>query len=42
MTVTLIPLLQRSKGMSKADFITYYEAHHRQICETVLNGYAAR
>jgi EthD domain len=42
MTVTLITLLKRRAGMSKADFIAYYEAHHRLIGEKVLRGYATR
>jgi EthD domain len=42
MTITLITLLKRRDGMSKADFITYYEAHHRLIGEQVLSGYATR
>jgi hypothetical protein len=42
MTVTLITLLKRREGMSKADFIAYYEAHHRLIGEKVLTGYATR
>lgn len=28
--------------MSKADFVAYYEAHHRRIGEKVLRGYATR
>ena len=42
MTVTLITLLKRRTGMSKADFIAYYEDHHRKIGEKVLSGYATR
>jgi EthD domain len=42
MTVTLITLLKRREGMSKADFTTYYEARHRLIGEKVLGGYATR
>jgi hypothetical protein len=42
MTVTLITLLKRRPGMSKPDFIAYYEAHHRRIGEAVLGGYATR
>lgn len=42
MTVTLITLLKRRDGMRKADFIAYYEAHHRLIGEKVLRGYATR
>ena len=42
MTVTLITLLKRREDLSKADFITYYETHHRRIGEQVLAGYATR
>jgi hypothetical protein len=42
MTVTLITLLKRREGMTKADFITYYETHHCKIGERVLGGYAIR
>ncbi|MBU6266488.1 MAG: EthD domain-containing protein [Sphingomonadales bacterium] len=42
MTVTVITLLKRREGMSKADFIAYYEAHHRRIGEQVLAGHATR
>lgn len=42
MTVTVITLLKRRDGMSKADFIAYYEEHHRRIGEKVLSGFATR
>lgn len=42
MTVTVITLLKRRPDMSKADFIAYYEEHHRRIGEQVLAGYATR
>jgi EthD domain len=42
MTVTIITLLKRRTGMSKDDFISYYEDHHRKIGERVLRGYATR
>ena len=42
MTVTVITLLKRREGMSKADFIAYYENNHRLIGEKVLKGYATR
>ncbi len=42
MTITVITLLKRREGMNKADFITYYETHHRRIGEKVLRGYATR
>jgi hypothetical protein len=42
MTVTLVTLLKRRAGMSKAEFIAYYEEHHRRIGERVLAGYATR
>jgi hypothetical protein len=41
-SVTVITLLKRREGMSKADFIAYYEARHRLIGEQVLGGYATR
>jgi EthD domain len=41
-TVTVITLLKRREGMSKADFIAYYETHHRLVGEQVLGGYATR
>lgn len=42
MTVTLVTLLKRREGMSKADFTAYYESRHRLIGEKVLAGYATR
>ncbi len=42
MTITVITLLKRRSGMSKDDFIAYYETHHRLIGEKVLRGYATR
>jgi len=42
MSVTLITLLKRREGMSKADFTAYYETTHRRIGEQVLAGYASR
>lgn len=42
MTVTVITLLKRREGMSKGDFIAYYEEHHRRIGEQVLAGCATR
>lgn len=42
MTVTVITLLKRRDGMSKTDFIAYYEDHHRRIGEQVLAGRATR
>lgn len=42
MTVTVITLLKRRHGMSKADFIARYEESHRRIGEKVLAGYATR
>lgn len=42
MTITVITLLKRRDGMSKADFIAYYESSHRRIGEKVLRGYATR
>lgn len=42
MTVTVLTLLKRRDGMSKADFIAYYESRHRLIGEKVLKGWATR
>ncbi|HQS70345.1 MAG: hypothetical protein B7Y36_12475 [Novosphingobium sp. 28-62-57] len=42
MTVTMLTLLKRREGMSKADFIAYYETQHRLIGEKVLSGWATR
>lgn len=42
MTVTVLTLLKRREGMSKADFIAYYESRHRLIGEKVLQGWATR
>lgn len=42
MTITVITLLKRRAGMSKPDFIDYYETRHRLIGERVLKGYATR
>lgn len=42
MTITVLTLLKRRDGMSKADFIAYYESHHRLIGEKVLAGWATR
>jgi hypothetical protein len=40
--VTVITLLKRREGMSKVDFVAYYEEHHRRIGEHVLAGHATR
>jgi EthD domain len=42
MPVTILTLLKRRPGMSKADFISYYETHHRLIGEKVLGPWATR
>jgi hypothetical protein len=42
MTVTVLTLLRRREGMTKADFIAYYETRHRLIGEKVLSGWATR
>lgn len=42
MTITVITLLKRREGMSKSDFIAYYEDHHRRFGERVLSGWATR
>jgi len=38
----LIGLLKRRPGMSREDFIRYYETNHRRIGEKYLSGYAVR
>ncbi len=40
--VTVLTLLKRREGMTKADFIAYYESRHRLIGEKVLSGWATR
>lgn len=40
--IKLVTLLTRRPGMSKQDFIAYYESTHRLIGEKVLGGYASR
>lgn len=42
MTVTVVTLLKRRKGMSREDFRAYYESNHRRLGERVLRGYATR
>lgn len=42
MTITLISLLKRRAGMSRAAFVDYYENHHRLIGEQMLGGWATR
>lgn len=42
MTVTVLTLLKRRAGMSKTDFVAYYESRHRLIGEKVLSGWATR
>ncbi len=42
MSVTVLTLLKRRPDMSKADFIAYYETHHRLIGEKVLGPWAIR
>lgn len=42
MTITVLTLLKRRHGMSKPDFIAYYESRHRLIGEKVLSGWATR
>lgn len=41
-SVTVLTLLKRRAGMSKADFIAYYETNHRLIGEKVLGPWAIR
>lgn len=42
MTITTVTLLKRREGMSKEDFIAYYEEKHRRIGEQILAGFATR
>lgn len=42
MTFTVLTLIKRRQGMSKADFIDHYESRHRLIGEKVLGGWATR
>jgi len=42
MSITVLTLLKRRPGMSKADFIAYYETNHRLIGEKVLGPWAIR
>ena len=42
MTVTVLTLLKRRPGMSRRDFIAYYESKHRLIGEKVLGPWAIR
>ncbi len=42
MTVTMLALLKRREGMSKEDFIAYYETKHSVIGKRVLGGWATR
>jgi len=41
-SLTLITLLKRRAGLSREDFVAYYEARHRRIGEQVLAGYVTR
>ena len=42
MTITLVSLLKRRAGMSRAAFVDHYETRHRLIGEQVLGGWATR
>jgi EthD domain len=42
LTVSIVALLWRRAGMSRAEFRAYYETHHRLVGEQVLGGYATR
>jgi len=42
MTVTVLTLLKRRPGMSRSDFMAYYESKHRLIGEKVLGPWAIR
>ena len=39
--IKLVTLLKRRAGLSRADFIAYYESRHRKIGEQVLGGFAS-
>lgn len=41
-SITVLTLLKRRADMTKADFIAYYETHHRLIGEKVLGPWAIR
>lgn len=41
-SITVLTLLKRRADMTKADFIAYYETHHRLIGEKVLSPWAIR
>jgi EthD domain len=38
--IKMVSLLKRRPGMSREEFIAYYEANHRRIGEKVLKPYA--
>jgi hypothetical protein len=40
--IKLVSLFHRRPGMTKEEFIAYYEQYHRKIGEKVLGGYATR
>jgi len=40
--IKIVTLLKRKAGLSKGDFVAYYESHHRGIGEKVLSGFAVR
>jgi len=40
--IKLVLLMNRKPGLSREEFITYYEENHRLIGEKVLSGYACR
>lgn len=42
MSITVLTLLKRRADMTRADFIAYYETHHRLIGEKVLGPWAIR
>ena len=41
-SIIVLTLLKRRADMTKADFIAYYETHHRLIGEKVLGPWAIR
>ena len=42
MTITLLSIFRRRKGMSHDEFIQHYETVHARIGEKVMSGYATR
>ena len=40
--IKLVTLLSKKPGMSREDFISHYETHHRKIGEKYLGGHAVK